>query len=48
VAVTHHQPAAVLVELAGVRGNVGGDLGLERGGEHPAGTIPHNLIAVYV
>ena len=32
-AVAHHQAAAVLVPLAGVRGDVCGDLGLQRLGQ---------------
>ena len=44
VAVAHHQPAAVLVELVGERGDVGGDLGLQRRGQHPPGTLAHDLV----
>ena len=41
VAVAHHQPAAVLVALVGEPGDVGVDLGLQRLGQHPPGTLAH-------
>jgi hypothetical protein len=44
VTITHHQPAAVVVQLAGMRGDVGGNLRLQRGREHPPGAGTHNLI----
>ncbi len=44
VTVAHHQPATLLVQLARVRGDVSGDLALQRRGEHPAGTVTHDLI----
>jgi hypothetical protein len=39
VAVAHHQPPALLVELAGERRDVGIHLG-----PHPPGTLPHDLV----
>src|SRR6516164_4202835 len=42
--VAHHQPPTVLVSLIGVRLDVGGYLGLQRGGQHPPGALPHDLI----
>ena len=44
MAVAHHQSAAVLVELAGVRVDVGGDLGLQRRREHPTSPVTHDLV----
>ena len=44
VAVAHHQTVAVLVELVGVRVDVGGDLGLQRCGEHPPRALTHEVI----
>lgn len=44
VAVAHDQPPAAVVELIGVPGNVGGDLGLQRRGEHPPRTVVDDLI----
>jgi hypothetical protein len=41
VAVADHQPPAMLVPLGGVRGQVGVDLGLQRGGQHPTGALAH-------
>ena len=43
-AVAHDQPPAVLVALAGELGDVGLDLGLQGFGEHPAGTLTHDLV----
>jgi hypothetical protein len=44
VAVAHHQPPATLVDLVGLRGDVGGHLGLQSGGQHPPGAVTHDLI----
>ena len=44
IAVAHHQPAAVLIPLRGVRGDIGIHLGGQRLGQHPPGTLPHDLI----
>ncbi len=44
IAVAHHQAAAVLVELVGELLEVGGDLGLQRRGQHLAGTIADDLV----
>jgi hypothetical protein len=46
VPVAHHQPPAVLVPLGRTRGQVGVDLGLQRGGEHPPGALAGQLIQV--
>jgi hypothetical protein len=43
-AVAHHQPAAVLVTLADVAGDVVVDLGLQRLGQHPPGTLTNQLV----
>ena len=43
-AVAHHQPAPVLVALAGELGDVGVDLGLQRFGQHPTGTLANQLV----
>jgi hypothetical protein len=43
-AVAHHQPPAVLVALAGELGDVGVDLGLQRLGQHPPGTVADDLV----
>jgi len=43
-AVAHHQPPTVLVALGDEPGDVGVDLGLQRLGQHPAGTITDDLI----
>ena len=43
-AVAHHQPPPVVVALVGVAGDVGVDLGLQRLGQHPPGTLPHQLV----
>jgi hypothetical protein len=42
--VTHHQPPPLLVPLARVRRDAGGDLVLQRGREHPPRPLPHDLI----
>lgn len=44
VAVAHHQPAATLIALTGELGNIGVDLGLQRLGQHPPGTLTHELV----
>jgi hypothetical protein len=46
VAVAHHQPPATLIPLGGVRGEIGVDLGLQRGGQHPPGALTHQLVQV--
>jgi hypothetical protein len=46
VAVAHHQPAAVLVALGGVGGEVGVDLGFQGGGEQPLGALAHDRVQV--
>jgi hypothetical protein len=43
-AVAHDQPPAVVVALARELGDVGVDLGLQGFGEHPAGTLTHDLV----
>lgn len=43
-AVADHQPVAVLVNLAGVGVDVGGDLGLQRRRQHPAGAFTGQLV----
>ena len=43
-AVPDHQAAAVLVPLLSEPGDVGVHLGLQRLGQHPPGTLPHDLI----
>ena len=43
-AVAHHQPAPVLVALVAERGDVGLDLGLQRLGQHPPGTLADDLV----
>src|SRR5262249_49350277 len=37
-------PMPTLVDLAGMRGEVGGDLGLQRRRQHPTRTITHDLV----
>ncbi len=44
VAVADHQTVAVLVELVGELGDIGGDLALLRGGQHLPGTVADDLI----
>jgi hypothetical protein len=46
VAVADHQPPAILVPLARMSGQVGVDLGLQRGGQHPPGALTGQLIQV--
>jgi len=43
-AVAYHQLIPVLVDLAGVGIDVGGDLGLQRSREHRPRTVTHDLI----
>jgi hypothetical protein len=42
--VVHDQSPAVFVALARELGDVGVDLGLQGFGEHPAGTLTHDLV----
>jgi len=44
LAVANHQAAAVLVELVSELLDVGGDFGLQRGGQHLASTIADDLV----
>jgi hypothetical protein len=44
VPVAHHQPPPVLIPLTSVRGNIGGDLVFQRGGQHPPRPFPRDLI----
>jgi hypothetical protein len=44
VPVAHHQPPATLITLTGVHFDVGGHLGLQRGGQHAAGALAHDLV----
>jgi hypothetical protein len=44
VPVADHQPPPVLVALVGVRLYVRGDLGLQRGREHPPRSVPDDLV----
>jgi len=44
VAVADHQPPAVLVALGCIGGEIVVDLGLQRGGQHPPGALPHDRI----
>ena len=44
IAVPHHQAAAVLIALRGVRRDISIHLGLQRLGQHPPGALPHDLI----
>jgi hypothetical protein len=44
VAVAYHQAPATLVNLVGLRGDVGRHLGLQGGGQHPPGAVTHDLI----
>ena len=43
-AVAHHQAPAVLAAQVSGLVDVGGDLGLQRRGQHLPGTVPHNLV----
>jgi hypothetical protein len=43
-AIAHDQSMPVLVAFVGEAGNVGVDLGLQRLGQHPAGTHTHDLV----
>jgi hypothetical protein len=42
--VAHHQPMTIHVDLAGVRVDVGGHLGLQRCRQHLPSTVADNLI----
>ena len=44
IAVAHHQPATVLVDLVGVGVDIGGDLGLQRRRQHLPGAVADDLI----
>src|SRR5512135_1524901 len=44
VSVADHQPVASLLALVSVRGDVRLDLGRQRRGQHPPGTLPDDLI----
>ncbi len=44
IAVAHHQPLPALVELVSEPGNAPLDLGLQRLGQHPPGTLTNDLI----
>jgi hypothetical protein len=46
VAVADHQPPAMLVPLGRSGGQVSVDLGLQRGSQHPPGTLPGQLVQV--
>jgi hypothetical protein len=46
VPVAHHQPVTALVDLALVGGEISVDLGLQRMGEHPPGTLTRQLVQV--
>jgi hypothetical protein len=42
--IAHHQAMPVLAAFADEAGDVGVDLGLQRLGQHPAGTLTHDLV----
>src|SRR5690606_6793536 len=42
--VADHQPSPLLVALVDEGSHVGVDLSLQRGGQHPAGPLPHDLV----
>ena len=44
VAVADHQAVPVFVDLTRVPGDIVGDLGLQRSGQHLPGTITHDLV----
>ena len=44
VAVAHHQPIPVIVDLVDIGIDVGGDLGLQRRREHRPCTFTHDLV----
>jgi hypothetical protein len=44
IPVAHHQTTAVLVALLGELREIGVDLGLQRGGEHPPSALAHDLV----
>jgi hypothetical protein len=48
VTVAHHQPPAMLVPLGRMRGQVGVDLGLQGGGQHPSGAFSGQLVQIGV
>jgi hypothetical protein len=43
-AITHHQTPAVVVKLVRVCGDVRGNLGLQRSGQHPPRALTHDLV----
>jgi hypothetical protein len=46
VPVADHQPVAVLIDQLGMRGDVGLHLGLQRGRQHPPGTLAEQLVQI--
>jgi hypothetical protein len=44
--IADHQPPAVLVPLGSMRGQVGVNLGLQGGGQHPPGALAHELVEI--
>ena len=44
MAVAHHQPSSPIVAFACQFSQVGVDLRLQRGGQHPPRTLPHHII----
>jgi hypothetical protein len=44
VAVPHHQAAAVLIPLGGMRRDIGVYFRAQRLGQHPPRALPHDLI----
>lgn len=42
--VAHHHPPAVLIAQPGELADIGGDLGLQRRGQHLPGTVPYDLV----
>ncbi|GAA4262744.1 hypothetical protein GCM10022255_101010 [Dactylosporangium darangshiense] len=47
MAVAHHQAATPFVTFVRQLGEVGVDLGLQRGGQHPPRALPHNNDDLY-
>ena len=43
-AIADHQAVTILAPLGGMRRDIGVHLGLQRLGQHPPGTLPHDLI----
>jgi hypothetical protein len=46
VAVADHQPVPALVDLVGIAGDVGVDLGLQRDRQHPPRALPEQHVQV--